>query len=40
MNIVYQKPNKTTLEAMQEAQEDKNLEILNMDNFDDFVASL
>jgi len=40
MDVVYRKPNKTTLEAMREAQEDKNLEILDMDNFDDFVASL
>ena len=40
MDVVYRKPNKTTLEAMREAQEDKNLEILDMDNFDDFVAFL
>jgi hypothetical protein len=40
MDVVYRKPNKTTLEAMREAQGNKNLEILDMDNFDDFVASL
>jgi len=40
MDVVYRKPSKTTLEAMREAQEDKNLETLDMDNFDDFVASL
>jgi len=40
MDMVYRKPNKTTLEAMREAQEDENLETLNMDNFDNFVASL
>ena len=33
MDVVYRQPNKTTLEAMREAQEDKNLEILDMDNF-------
>jgi hypothetical protein len=40
MDIFYRKPNKKTLEAMKEAREGKNLETLNMDNFDAFVASL
>jgi hypothetical protein len=39
MNI-FLKPNKVTLNAMKEASEDKNLETLDMDKFDDFVASL
>ncbi|MDR1097304.1 MAG: toxin-antitoxin system protein [Tannerella sp.] len=40
MDIFYRKPNKETLEAIKEAMEGKNLETLNMDNFDAFVASL
>jgi len=40
IDVVYRKPNEITLEAMREAQGDENLEILDMDNFDDFVASL
>lgn len=40
MDVFYRKPNKETLEAMKEAREGKDLETLNMDNFDDFVASL
>jgi hypothetical protein len=41
MDIVYwRKPNKETLEAIKEAKEGKNLETLDMDNFEDFVASL
>jgi len=40
MDIVYQKPNKDTLEAMQEAKENKNLETFDIDNFEDFIASL
>jgi hypothetical protein len=37
---IYFKPNKVTLNAMKEASEDKNLETLDLDNFDTFVASL
>jgi hypothetical protein len=40
MDAVYRKPNKETLEAIKEAREGKNLETMNMDNFEDFVASL
>ena len=40
MDIVYKKPNRITLEAMQEAQNNENLQTLDMDNFDNFVASL
>jgi hypothetical protein len=39
MNI-FLKPNNVTLNAMKEASQNKNLETLNMDNFEDFVASL
>jgi hypothetical protein len=40
MDIVYPKPNKETLEAMREAREGENLETLDMDRFDNLVASL
>ena len=40
MKIVYRKPNKVTLAAIKEAQENKNLETLNMENFESFVASI
>jgi len=40
MKLVYRKPNKTTLAAIQEAQESDNLETLDMENFDSFIASL
>ena len=40
MRIVYRKPNVTTLAAIKEAQESDNLETLDMDNFESFVASL
>ena len=40
MEIVYRKPNKATLDAIKEAEENKNLETLDMDNFEDFIASL
>jgi hypothetical protein len=40
MKIVYRKPNKTTMAAIKEAQESNNLETLDMDNFESFIASL
>jgi hypothetical protein len=40
MEIIYRKPNKVTLEAIKEAKEGENLETLDMDNFEDFIASL
>jgi hypothetical protein len=40
MNIAYRKPNKETLEAMKEARDNENLETLDMNNFEDFIASL
>ena len=33
-------PNATTLEAMRECEEDDNLEILHLDNFQAYVKSL
>ena len=40
MDVVYKNPNKITLAAMQEAQNNENLDTLDMDNFENFVASL
>lgn len=40
MDIVYRKPNATTLKAMQEAESGKELETLDLNNFKDYVASL
>jgi hypothetical protein len=38
--LVHWKPNKETLEAMKEAKESQNLETLDLDKFEDFIASL
>ena len=40
MAFVSEIPNKTTLAAMKEAEEGKNLETLDLDNFRSFVDSL
>jgi len=40
MDVLYRKPNKLTLEAMIEANEDENLETLDLDDFENYVASL
>jgi len=40
MEIVSRKSNKVTLEAIKEAKEDKNLETLDLDHFENFIASL
>lgn len=40
MDVVYKTPNTETLVAMKEAKENKNLEKLNLDKFEDFVKSL
>jgi hypothetical protein len=40
MKAVRRKPNKTTLAAIREAREGKNLERLDLENFDAFIASL
>lgn len=40
MDIVYHEPNDETIEAIREARSGKNLEQLDLENFDEFVASL
>ena len=40
MDAIYRKPNTTTLEALREAQSGKNLETIDLDNFEKFVSSL
>lgn len=40
MDVVYKIPNDETLAAMKEAKEGKSLETLNLNNFEEFVASL
>lgn len=40
MDAVYREPNEETLAAMKEAKENKNLETLDLDTFEEFVASL
>lgn len=40
MAFVSERPNKTTLSAMKEAEESKDLETLDLDNFRSFVDSL
>jgi hypothetical protein len=40
MDSVYGEPNETTLNAMKEAKDTKGLESLDMNNFEDFIASL
>lgn len=40
MDIVYDEPNDETIAAINEAKSGKALEKLDMDKFDDFVASL
>ena len=40
MGIVYRKPNKVTLAAIKEAQEDKNLTEIDMTNMQTFLKSL
>ena len=40
MKVIYRKPNMETLAAIKEAMDDENLETLDMDNFDSFIASL
>ena len=40
MDLVNRKPNKTTLAAIKEAQENDNLETLNTENLESFIASL
>lgn len=40
MDVVYKKANRTTLEAIKDAKENKDLETLDMHNFEGYVASL
>lgn len=40
MDLVYKIPNDETLAAMKEAKEGKSLETLNLNDFEEFVASL
>ena len=40
MDIVYDEPNDETIEAINEVRSGKNLEKLDTEKFDEFVASL
>lgn len=40
MDVVYKIPNDETLAAMKEAEEGNGLETLNLNSFEEFVASL
>ena len=40
MDVVYDEPNEETIEAIREVKSGKNLERLDLDKFDDFVAAL
>ncbi|MDH6358917.1 toxin-antitoxin system protein [Parabacteroides sp. PF5-9] len=40
MDIIYRKPNATTLEAMKEAESGKELDTLPLNNFKDYVEGL
>lgn len=40
MDVVYDEPNEGTIEAIREAQNEKSLERLDLDKFDEFVADL
>ncbi len=40
MDVVYDEPNEETAKALREAQDGKNLERLDLNQFDEFVATL
>lgn len=40
MDVVYNTPNETTIEAMREAEDDSKLTAVNMDSYDSFIKSL
>ena len=40
MDVVYNTPNATTVEAMKEAENDENLTTVNMDSYELFLKSL
>ena len=39
-SVAYDEPNELTLKAMKEAMEEKNLETLDLDKWDEYIASL
>ena len=39
-SVAYDEPNEITLKAMREAMEGKNLETLDLDKWDEYIASL
>lgn len=40
LDAVYREPNEETLTAMKDAKENRNLETLDLDNFEKYVESL
>ena len=40
LDAVYREPNEETLAAMKDAKENRNLETLDLDNFEKFIESL
>ena len=40
MDVVYDEPNEETIEAIREAKSGENMEQLDLEKFDEFVASL
>jgi len=40
MNIVYNKPNKQTIDAMKEAKESRELETLDVNNLESVISAL
>ena len=40
MDAVYRKPNATTMAAVKEARENDDLELINLDNLEEFIGSL
>ncbi len=40
MDVVYDEPNEETVKAIREAQGNKNVERVDLDKFDEFVAAL
>lgn len=40
MDAVYRKSNATTMAAVKEARENDNLDLINLDNLEEFIGSL
>ena len=40
MEMVYKRPNQTTIDAIKEAQSGEELETLDLENFNEYVAKL